>query len=192
MRIDFRRPPRKRPQLLVAVRGVFDCRLLDPVYARRGDRRRVVRRRVADEWQVRNAAVTVGLNYLLDAGFRNQTAVATWYIGLIDNTSFTALAAGDTMASHSGWAEFDDYDETTRPAWTIANAAASGSLASSSATEFTINASGTVRGMFLTSNNVISGTTGTLWATATESSGRAVADGQTLQAFYTNTFTPVS
>lgn len=192
MTIDFRRPPRCKPTILTAISGVFACRLLDPVYARRGDRRRVVGRTVRDEWEWRNAATTAGLNYLLDAGFRNQTAVATWYVGLIDNTSFTAIAAADTMSSHSGWAEFDDYDETTRPAWTIANAAASGSLASSSVTQFTINASGTARGMFLASNSTIGGTTGTLWATAVESSGRAVASGQTLQAFYTNTFTPVS
>lgn len=190
--IDFRTPPRKRPQVIVACSGVFGCKLYDPVFARRGDRRRVVGRRLADEWAVRNAAVTVGLNYLLDAGFRNQTVITAWYIGLIDNSGFTALSSSDTMSSHAGWSEFTGFSNVTRPAWTIANAAASGSLASSSATSFTINANGTVRGMFLTSDSTISGTTGTLWATATESSGRAVTNGQSLEVFYTNTFTPVS
>lgn len=190
--IDFRTPPRKRPKILVACSGVFHNLLYDLRYARRGDRRRVVGRRLVDEWGVKNAAVTVGLNYLLDAGFRNQTVITAWHIGLINNSGFSALSSSDTMGSHAGWSEFTDYDEATRQAWTIANAASSGSLASSTATSFTISANGTVRGMFLTSSSTKSGTTGTLWATATESSGRAVTDNQSLEVFYTNTFTPVS
>lgn len=190
--IDFRQPPRQKPTILVACSGVFRCRLFDPVYARRGDRRRVIGKQLRDEWELRNAAVTVGLNYLLDAGFRNQTVVTAWYIGLINNSGFSALSAADTMSSHAGWTEFTDYDEATRQAWTIANAAASGSLATSTAATFTISATGSVRGMFLTSSNTKSGTTGTLWATATEGSGRSVVDDQSLQVFYTNTFTPVS
>lgn len=192
MKTDFRQPPRKKPRVLVACSGVFRCRLLDPLYARRGDRRRVVGHTLRDEWELRNAAVTVGLNYLLDAGFRNQTVVTAWYIGLIDNSGFSALSAADTMSSHAGWSEFTDYDEAARQAWTIANAAASGSLATSTAASFTISATGSVRGMFLTSSSTKSGTTGTLWATATESSGRSVVDNQSLEVFYTNTFTPVS
>lgn len=191
MNANFLKPP-KKPTVLLAVSGVFTCRLLDPVYARRGSRRRVVGRALRDEWAFHNAATTAGLNYLLDAAFRAQTAVTTWYVGLIDNTGFTALAAADTMASHGGWSEFTSYSQTARPSWTISNAAASGSLSSSSATSFTISADGTIRGMFLTSSSTKSGATGTLWATATEASGRAVANGQTLEVFYTNTFTPVS
>lgn len=192
MKVDFRQPPRRKPGTILTMSGVFTCRLLDPVFARRGSRRRVIGHTLRDEWAFHNAAVTAGLNYLLDAGFRAQTAVTTWYIGLIDNTGFSALAAADTMASHAGWSEFTSYSQTARPSWTISNAAASGSLASSSATSFTISADGTIRGMFLTSLSTKSGATGTLWATATESAGRAVANLQTLEVFYTNTFTPVS
>lgn len=194
MKIDFRQPPRRdrKPGILVAVSGVFQCRLLDPVFARRGSRRRVVGHTLRDEWAYHNAATTAGLNYLLDAAFRAQTAVTTWYIGLIDNAGFTALAAADTMSSHAGWAEFTSYSETTRQAWTIANAAASGSLTSSATTTFTISADGTLRGLFLASSGTKSGTTGTLWATATEANTRDVTNGQSLEVLYTNTFTPVS
>src|SRR3972149_7153411 len=64
-----------------------------------------------------NGITNVGVHYLLEVGFRdgvapNPAQIATWYAGLIDNASFTAVAAGDTSASHAGWVEADEYDET--------------------------------------------------------------------------------
>lgn len=161
------------------VAGMFFCRLLDPDGS------------VVDEWRVPNGAVTVGLNYLLDAGFRAQSQLGSWYIGLINDSSFTGLSASDTMSSHSGWVEATGYSNATREQWSP-GAASGGVLINASAISFTINATFNVKGMFLTSNSTKSGTTGTLWATAVETSARSVTSGQTFQVYYQLTLTPVS
>lgn len=144
-----------------------------------------------DEFDVHNAPVTVGLNYLLDGGFRNQSIITTWYCGLIDNAAFTAVAAADTMSSHTGWAELQAYSQGNRVTWSPATASA-GVIQNSSAMTFTINADNSVRGIFITSDNTKGGTSGTLWSTAVEASGRAVTNGQTFQVVYQLTLTPVS
>lgn len=67
-----------------------------------------------------NGLTTLGFNLLLDSTFRNFSGGATlypfWFIGLISHTSFSALAVGDTMASHSGWIE--DSTHYTPPTFT--------------------------------------------------------------------------
>lgn len=165
----------------ILVAGWFDCKLLDPNGIE------------VDRWRTENAAVTVGLNYLLGAGFNSVAPITAWKILLINASGFGTVAPTDTMASHAGWVEFVNYNETTRPAWTP-GAASGGQISSSSATVFTISTGGgVIQGMGLTSDNTKSGTTGTLWATALETSGpRTVTAGQSLQVFYTNTLTPVS
>lgn len=56
---------------------------------------------------VPNGVTNVGYNLMLDSTFRSDqiTPIVLWYIGLISNQSYTALAAGDTMSSHTGWTE---------------------------------------------------------------------------------------
>jgi len=48
--------------------------------------------------QVENLTVTQGLNDNLTKYFKGSSYTATWFVGLIDNASFSALAAGDTAA----------------------------------------------------------------------------------------------
>lgn len=131
-----------------------------------------------------NGIVDVGLNHILDVSFRNQTQTATWYMGLVNNSSFSAYSNSDTMSSHAGWIEFTAYDESNRPTWTPV-AASGRAITNSTAVEFTINATGTVRGIFITSNNTISGTTGILWATASFASNVSVLDNDVLKVTYT-------
>ena len=53
-----------------------------------------------------NVVCTVGKNLMLDTAFAGSAyTVVGPYMGLISSTSYTAVAAGDTMASHSGWLE---------------------------------------------------------------------------------------
>ena len=133
----------------------------------------------------KNAVVTVGLNSLLDVYLRNQTQIATWYLGLVDNTGFSAYSASDTMSSHAGWSESVAYSNSTRVAWSP-SAASAGSISNSSTSDFTINASATIKGVFLTSGSAKSGTTGTLFATANFSGGnQTVNSGDTLKVTYT-------
>lgn len=136
------------------------------------------------EEEVFNGIVDEGIEYLLDAGFNGGSQVSTWYMGLVDNAGFSAFANADTMSSHSGWSESTAYSESTRPEWT-AGAAATRSVTNSSTVDFSINATATIRGIFITSNNTKSGTAGTLWSTAAFSSNASVTSGDTLKVTYT-------
>jgi hypothetical protein len=132
-----------------------------------------------------NQITTVGLNKLLDVMFHNDTQVATWYIGLVDSSP--TYAAGDTMASHAGWTEYTEYSETNRQTWTE-DAAAAGSITNSTTVDFSMNATGTVAGMFLVSDSTKSGTAGMLWSGLNFSGGnQSVSNGDTLKVTYTLT-----
>lgn len=132
----------------------------------------------------KNDIVTVGKNGLLDIMFRNQTQIASWYFGLVNNSGWTAFDNADTMSSHSGWTEFTSYDESTRVQWSPA-AAASASISNTTVATFSINASGNLKGIFVASNSTKSGTTGTLWSTAAFGSVVPVSNGDQLKVTYT-------
>lgn len=131
-----------------------------------------------------NGIVNVGIAYLLDAGFEDGAKSTTWFIALIDNASFSALAAADTMAAHSGWVESSAYAASTRPTWTN-GVTASRSMTNAATVDFAMNATATIKGVFITSNSTKAGTTGTLWSTAAFSSNAAVTNGDTLKITYT-------
>jgi hypothetical protein len=132
--------------------------------------------------QIKNLVVTVGKNDLLDKYFTGSSYTATWYLGLINSGG--TYSAGDTMASHGTWTENTGYAAATRPAPTW-NAASSGSKATT-ATAFSINATSTIGGAFLTSNNTKGGTTGILYSAGNFTGGnRSVTSGDTLNVTYT-------
>ena len=125
-----------------------------------------------------NLVTTLGLNALLDNTFDNAAAAFNWYVGLKDTGN---VVAGDTMASHSGWATITPYSDATDPAWTKNGVASSGSMSnSSSKAAFNINATDTIFGAFLKDDNTKGGTAGTLYGGGNFSSSRAVVDGDTL------------
>lgn len=136
--------------------------------------------------EVRNGIASVGLHKVLDQAFRNQAGISNWYIGLIDNASFSALANADTMSSHAGWIENQDYDETVRQEWLTA-AAASRAITTTTVATFTMNATKTIHGIFVTSSSTKGGTTGTLWATAALAVNRNVAAADLIKITYTVT-----
>lgn len=132
-----------------------------------------------------NGITNEGLNTLLNVMFVADTQLTAWYIGLISVTSFSALAAGDTMSSHAGWTEAVAYSGSTRPQWT-AGTSTSKSTTNSSTVDFAINADGTVlKGIFISSNSTKSGTTGKLWSTGLFSSDQTLNNGDTLKITYT-------
>ncbi len=137
---------------------------------------------------IKNLVTTVGKNFMLDTTFSGTSYNSAWYLGLVDGATSPTYNVANTMASHSGWSEFTGYSNSTRPAPTW-NAAAAGSKATT-ATSFNINASGTVAGAFMTTNDTISGTTGTLYSAGNFTGGsRTVASGDTLNVTYTATLT---
>lgn len=131
---------------------------------------------------VNNGITDEGIHYLLEAGFRDGTKITAWYAGLIDNSGYTGVDPADTMASHTGWSEATQYDEADRQTLTFGAAATRKITASVS---FTMNATKTIEGIFVTSDNTKSGTTGTLWSTALFSSAPGLVSGNVLTANYT-------
>lgn len=133
-----------------------------------------------------NDITNVGKNALFEIMFHDGTQIAAsaWCIGLISNSGYSALAAGDTMSSHAGWTEATGYTQSTRVAWG-AGAAASQSITNSSPATFDMNATATIKGIFVTSQNTKSGTTGTLWATALFTADVPVSSGDQLRVTYT-------
>jgi hypothetical protein len=111
-----------------------------------------------------NLVTTAGRNVLLDACFKTGGMAANaWFVGLVSAASFTAFALGDTMASHAGWLESTAYSNTTRPAYVpgaIAAAAVSNAVVRA---VFTVNATATVQGAFLTDTATKGGTLGILY-----------------------------
>lgn len=125
-----------------------------------------------------NLVVTLGRNALLDNTFNAVAGSVNWYVGLKDTGT---VAAGDTMGSHSGWAELENYSEANRPAWTKNGAASAGAMSnSSSKASFSINGTDDVYGAFLSSNNTKGGTTGTLFGAGDFAAPRSVISGDTL------------
>jgi hypothetical protein len=135
--------------------------------------------------QVPNLVVNQGKNDILDVYFSDgtQTAASSWFMGLITDSGFTGIVAGDTAASHAGWSEFTGYSEATRPVWGQGDPA-SQAITNSTPVTFNINASGTVRGGFIITQNTKGGTSGKLWAAALFSSPVTVNNGDQLKVTY--------
>jgi hypothetical protein len=141
-----------------------------------------------EKWkeEVNNLVVTVGKNFLLDTLLSGGGYTAAWFLGLVDNASFSSYAAADTMASHAGWLESTAYSNANRPAATWGTAASAASKSTSAASVFSINATATIRGFFMTTSNTKGGTTGTLFNAVDFTGGnRAVINGDTLNVNYT-------
>lgn len=134
---------------------------------------------------LRNGVTTEGLNAILERMFRGQGGTHPWYIGLIDEAGFSAVAATDTHASHPGWVEWASLVGPFRRAWDsmLANG---GRMASGSATLFAITGSGSIRGALLGSSPNIGPSPGhTLYSTAVADEGLAVESPGALFVTYT-------
>lgn len=144
---------------------------------------------VLHDFEVENLITTAGKNHMLDVTFHGTTPVSPWYMGLINNSGFSAVAAGDTHASHAGWTETTAYDEATREAY-VEDAAGSGSITNTTVCEFTINATVAVKGIFLASVSTKGDTgAGTLWCATTFTTALSLVDDDILRITYTVTLT---
>jgi hypothetical protein len=121
-----------------------------------------------------NLVTTEGKNTYLDYTLKTGQASPTWYIGLVNNASFSQYVVGDVMNSHAGWIEDVDYNEANRQAFTPGTISAGSVDNSASKAIFTMNASVTIRGSFLTTSNTKSGTSGKLMGTGDFSVARAM------------------
>jgi hypothetical protein len=136
------------------------------------------------EFDAPNQVTNAGKNSWLGIMFFGATQLPTWYIGLVDNASFTAYNVADVMSSHTGWIESVVYSGGVRPTW-VTVAASGQSITNTSATVFNITSSATLQGVFIVSNSTLSGTTGTLWSCVSFPSTVAVNNGDQLKITYT-------
>jgi hypothetical protein len=141
-----------------------------------------------------NVVATVGKNLALDTYLAGSAyTVVGPYMGLISSTSYSAVAAGDTMTSHAGWLEAGNANTPTytSPRKTAAwSAASSGSKALSSALSYAMTGTGTVKGCFLVYGSgaltTIDNTAGTLYSAGLFTGGdQPVVNGNTLNVSYT-------
>lgn len=156
-----------------------------------------------NEYQFPNGIVDEGANRLLGVMFNAATQIGTWYIGLINNSGFTALANTDNYdnidQAGNGWDEFASYTDAnnagsavTRPTWPE-NAPSARSITNSTVAIFDITATATVKGVFVvggtnaqTKSDHTAGTANALWATALFASGDVpVVNGDQLKITYT-------
>ena len=134
-----------------------------------------------------NLVMNQGLQDMNSQYFKGSGYTAAWYLGLVTGPgSGTTYAAGNTLASHSGWTENTAYTGN-RKAVTFGTATtADPSVIDNSAapSSFTMNANAQViAGAFLCS--VSSGTSGILFSAGDFSGGdKTVDSGDTLAVTY--------
>jgi hypothetical protein len=139
---------------------------------------------IINEFEDHNDITNEGLDQILDIMFNAAAQLASWFIGMINGSGFSAVANTDVMASHSGWTEFTSYDEANRVEW-APDVPATQTITNSVGRTFTFNATGTLQGIFIASNSTKGGTTGKLWSTALFSLPVGVLDNDTIDITYT-------
>lgn len=142
-----------------------------------------------------NLITNAGKALLLDQGLAGSGYTAAEYMGLISSTSFSAVAAADTGASHSGWLESGGANAPTMSstrqtcAWSAASGAGTVSKALTAGLSFVFTGSGTVQGAFLVGGSgavaTVASTAGTLISAGTLAVAQPVINGNTLTVSYT-------
>ena len=141
--------------------------------------------------QFHNLVVNQGLANMNGAYFAGTAQTTTWYLGLVEGPgSGTTFAAADTLASHAGWTESTAYTGNRKTVTFGSATTANPSVITNSASpsSFTMNATATIAGAFLTS--VATGTSGILFSEGDFTGGdKSVASGDTLNVTYTFSLT---
>ena len=143
------------------------------------------------KWEdsMHNLVVNEGLAEMNNKFFAGSSYTAALHLGLIEGPGAgNTYAAADTLASHVGWVEFDNYSGARKLVTFGTATTADPSVISTSVapSAFSITSTGgVVAGAFLTT--VDSGTSGILFSEANfESPGdRTVVSGDTLNVTYT-------
>ncbi|MGU3668023.1 hypothetical protein ACLBX9_27870 [Methylobacterium sp. A49B] len=134
------------------------------------------------KWEetIENLTVNVGLAYMLSTFWKGSNYTAAFYAGLKGTGT---IAAGDTMASHAGWSEVTGYSQATRPALTFGSVTGTTTASldnSASPAPYSINATVTVAGAFITTDSTKGGTAGTLIGASDFATPRSMGSGDTL------------
>ena len=169
----IRRPGKTPINMLVGGIWDFVCRGPDGAVKWREDR-------------LKNLVTNVGLDHMLDVVFHNQAQSNPWYIGLVKDTPTPSFAAGDTLASHAGWTESEEYSSWPNRIEWPEDAASGQSITNTTTADFAIDASDTIAGAFLC--DALTLNSGVLFAEVAFTEGdRPVGNGDTLEVKYTLT-----
>jgi len=143
--------------------------------------------KVLDSGIVPNGIITNTIDDLLDVYFSDGTPESLWYLGLISNTNWDEDVGldddTDTMVSHAGWEEAENYDAANRPLWSP-EVSSDGLKRNAESVDFTITTAEELKGMFVTSGQVKGETAGTLWATAVFPATNTPPVGAVFKLFY--------
>jgi len=140
-----------------------------------------------------NVVCTVGKNLMLQTALTGSSyTVVGPYMGLISSVSYTTgPAAGDTMASHSGWTEAGSANAPTFSARVAPSfgTASAGAISTSAAVSFTMTGAGTLKGAFIVYGTgavaTIANTSGTLLSAGLFTGGdQPVNSGNVVQVTY--------
>ena len=144
------------------------------------------------ESTIENVVCTLGKNLMLQSSLTGSAyTVVGPYMGLISSVSFTAVAASDTMTSHTGWNEAGSTYAPTfaariAPAFGTASA---GAISTSTPVSFTMTGAGTIQGAFITYGTgavtTLMSTAGTLLSAGVFTGGaQPVNSGNVVQVTY--------
>lgn len=158
--------------------GADDLKFLNPLKVHHYRKRKKI-----GEYYGWNDITNQGKDDILNIMFNDgtQIAQASWYLGLVNASAFSAFAPGDTLASHSGWTELTSYSGN-RKAWGSGTSTAQLTTNATPA-QFDINATVTAHGIMVCS--VATGTSGRLWATAAFNADIPLSNGDQLKVTYT-------
>lgn len=124
-----------------------------------------------------NVVTTEGKNDTLSQYFKGSSYTATWFVGLVNNSGFTAFAITDTAAQINGtnqWTEWTTYSESVRQTLTLGTPSGGSVDNSASKATFTMSGSGTLNGAFIVSSSTKAGTSGKLYGEGSFASTQAV------------------
>jgi hypothetical protein len=154
---------------------------------------------------VRDGRVAEARNFVTDGG--KNTALTryfgayvftpvSWYIGLVNDTGSTKFSNTDTMLSHPDWLEFTGYSTgatvrnnvgtgvvPARGLW-VHSTPSNGAILTTTQAHFSIQSSGTLFGVFVTSDGAAGGTNGVLWSIAPWNNPLPVTPGEVLLVSY--------
>ena len=127
--------------------------------------------------ETHNLVTNEGKNDILDKYFKGSSYTASWFLGL---KGAGTIAAGDTLASHSGWTEITGYTGDRKAiTWGTVSGQA---LEASSTVTFAIDETVTIAGGFITTAET--GTSGILYSAENFATSRSLVSGDTLNVTF--------
>ena len=200
-RLAYLRGNHPRPDLVIADRLARGLNDITPQFFKTREMEQLERDMAAipfeEKWRgdAPNVVCTIGKDLVLDTVFAGSgyTTVGP-FMGLISSVSYSAVAAGDTSASHAGWTEAgaaSNFPLYTTPRKTcVWSASSAGSKALSAALTFPIiTTGGTVKGCAIWTGtgavSTIADTNGTLYSAGLFTGGdKVVAVSDSLAVSY--------